>query len=55
MTPQTHSIDLPATRALVAAFVLIVSAGVVALAAQLQIPSGSWPAPSTESVAEFGD
>jgi hypothetical protein len=55
MTTQTHPIDVPATRALISAFVLIVGFGVLVLTAQFQSRSGSMQAPSTEAVAEWGD
>jgi hypothetical protein len=55
MTTQTHKIDASATRSRIAAFVLIVGLGVLALTAQSQSRSGSMQTPSTDAVAEFGD
>jgi hypothetical protein len=55
MTTQTHPIDVPATRALISAFVLIFGLGVLALTAQFHSPSGSMQVPTTEAVAEWGD
>ncbi|HEY1907998.1 MAG TPA: hypothetical protein VGG91_18255 [Myxococcaceae bacterium] len=55
MTTQTHRILVPATRSLIAAFVLIVSLGVLALAAQFHFVGGSMQVPSPDAVAEWGD
>jgi len=60
MPTQTHLIDAPPSFSRVAAFVLIVGLGVLALAAHVHPRSGSVLGPSTdaiatEAVAEFGD
>lgn len=60
MPSQPHPIDAPPSRSLVAAFLLIVCLGVLALAAQVHQGSGSmrgsWTDPiGTDPVAEFGD
>ena len=59
MTTQTHNIDVPPSRSLIAAVVLIVSLGVLALVARVNPPAGWAQLPpaggSTEVIAEFGD
>jgi hypothetical protein len=50
MPTQTHPIDVPATRALIAAFILIVGFGVLALTGTVPMQ-----VPSTDDVAQFGD
>ena len=59
MTTQTHKIDVPPSRSLIAAFILIVGLGVLALVARVNPPAGwaQFPAGggATEVVAEFGD
>jgi len=59
MPTQTHNIEVPPSRSLIAAFVLIVALGVIALVARVNPPAGWTQFPSgggaTEVVAEFGD
>jgi hypothetical protein len=59
MNTQPHTIDARASRGLVAAVVLIVGFGVLALVARIDPPAGWGQLPSsggaTEIVAEFGD
>jgi hypothetical protein len=59
MPTENHLIEAPASRPLIAAFILIVGLGVLALAAYVHPRSGSMQGPSTgaatEAVAEFGD
>jgi hypothetical protein len=60
MPTQPHPIDRPASLSLVAAFMLIVGFGVLALVVPLQPRSGSMQGVSTEAtatdtVAEWGD
>jgi hypothetical protein len=60
MTTQTHPIDVPTSRALISAVILIVGFGVLALAGHV-VPRAGWTqgastgAPETEVVAEWGD
>jgi len=53
MPTETHPIDARPSLSLIAAFLLIVGAGVVALAIQGQPPSTATI--PVEAVAEFGD
>jgi len=60
MPTETHPIDARPSLSLIAASIVIVSLGVLALAAHAQPRSGSmqvWStdATATEAVAEFGD
>ena len=56
MPTKAQLIDAPASRSLIAAFILIVGLGVLALVADPHPGSGSLQGPSaTEAVAEFGD
>ena len=59
MNTHPHSIDAQASRGLIAAVVLIVGFGVLALVARIDPPAGWGQLPSpggaTEVVAEFGD
>ena len=59
MPTQTHLIDAPASRPLIAASILIVALGLLALGPQVHPRSGSMQGPSTdtatEAVAEWGD
>jgi hypothetical protein len=60
MTTQVHPIDVPATRGLIAALILILGFGVFALAGHV-IPRAGWTqepssgAAATPDVAEWGD
>jgi hypothetical protein len=55
MPTQPHPLDAPASRSRIAAFILIVGLGVLAVVAQAHPRNGSDLGPWTESVAEFGD
>ena len=57
MTTQTHPIDAPASLSRIAAFILIVGLGALAVTAHVHPRSGgpSSDATASESVAEFGD
>jgi hypothetical protein len=59
MNTQPHTIDAQASRGLVAAVVLIVGFGVLALVARIDAPAGWGQLPAsggaTELVAEWGD
>jgi hypothetical protein len=55
MPTETHPIDARPSLSLIAAFMLIVGFGVLALATQVQRPSTDATATATEAVAEFGD
>jgi len=60
MTTQTHPIDVPASRALTAALILIVGFCVLVLAGHLVARAGWTQGPSTgaaatQDVAEWGD
>ena len=58
MNTQPHSIDTQATRGLIAAFMLIVGFGVLALGTHLQ-PRAGWgqlpPSGGATELVEFGD
>ena len=60
MTTQAHPIDVPASRGLIAAVILLVGFGVLAFAGHL-VPRAGWTqgpstgAAETEVVAEWGD
>lgn len=59
MPTETHPIDARANLSLIAAFLLIIGFGVVALVVPIHSLNGSMQGPSTgaatEAVAEFGD
>ena len=59
MNTQPHTIDAQASRGLIAAVVLIVGFGVLALVVPIPPPAGWGQLPSsggaTQVVAEFGD
>ena len=57
MSTHNHPIDAPASPSRIAAFILIVGLGVLAVTAHLHPRSGglSTDATASESVAEFGD
>ena len=55
MSTQAHPTDAPATLSRIAAFILVVGLSVLAVAAQLHLPSGAMQVPLTDDVAQFGD
>ena len=58
MTTQTHNLDVPPSRSLIAAFIVIVALGVFALVARVTPPAGWAQLPAAggaTEIAEFGD
>jgi len=55
MSTQRHPLDAPASRSRIAAFILIVGLGVLAVVAQARTPSVAMQGLSTDTVVEFGD
>jgi hypothetical protein len=53
MPTQTHPIDVPPSRSLIAAFILIVGLGILSFAADLGLRGGD-DAVATPAIAELG-